>query len=205
MTKPKLTYFDISASRGEECRLALHIAGIDFEDVRIKFADWPATKSQTPYGAMPMFELPGKPAIGHSNAILVLIGRQNKLHPSDAFEAAQHEGMMNHVEDMRAVLGPTTRMADAAEKKKVRETIASEYLPSWGAFAEKNIATGPFFGGSALNVVDLKVYMTVKWILGGKLDHIPTTVFNAFPKLMRTYTAVSEDTRVVAWYSKSKP
>jgi glutathione S-transferase len=31
-------------SRGEECRLALHLAGIDFQDVRINSADWPAMK-----------------------------------------------------------------------------------------------------------------------------------------------------------------
>ena len=44
MNKPKLTYFDAPVSRGEECRLALHIAGIEFEDVRIKFADWSTLK-----------------------------------------------------------------------------------------------------------------------------------------------------------------
>ena len=70
MTKPKLIYFDAPVSRGEECRLALHLAGIDFEDSRIKFADWPALKAQTPYGAMPVLELPGKPPLAHTNAIL---------------------------------------------------------------------------------------------------------------------------------------
>jgi glutathione S-transferase len=48
MNKPKLTYFDAPVSRGEECRLALHLAGIDFEDGRIKIADWPALKERTP-------------------------------------------------------------------------------------------------------------------------------------------------------------
>ena len=38
MTKPKLTYFDAPVSRGEECRLALHLAGVDFEDDRLKRA-----------------------------------------------------------------------------------------------------------------------------------------------------------------------
>ena len=42
MTKPKLIYFDAPVSRGEECRLALHLAGIDFDDVRINPAAWPA-------------------------------------------------------------------------------------------------------------------------------------------------------------------
>jgi glutathione S-transferase len=37
----RLIYFDAPVSRGEECRLALHLAGIDFEDVRINAAAWP--------------------------------------------------------------------------------------------------------------------------------------------------------------------
>lgn len=79
MTKPKLTYFDISGSRGEECRLALFLAGIEFDDVRIKFPDWPALKPTTPYGSMLIFELPGKPPLAQSNAILTLIGRRHGL------------------------------------------------------------------------------------------------------------------------------
>src|SRR5882762_1873216 len=102
MAKPKLTYFDAPVSRGEECRLALHIAGVDFEDLRIKFEAWPALKPQTPYGALPVLEMPGCAPLAQTNAILVLIGRGHGLHPADAFEAARHEAMMNHVEDLRA-------------------------------------------------------------------------------------------------------
>ena len=36
MSKPRLIYFDFAGSRGEECRIALHLAGVDFEDVRVK-------------------------------------------------------------------------------------------------------------------------------------------------------------------------
>ena len=57
MTKPKLIYFDAPVSRGEECRLALHLAGIDFEDVRIKSSDWPTMKEQAPYGGLPILEM----------------------------------------------------------------------------------------------------------------------------------------------------
>ena len=59
MSKPKLIYFDAPVSRGEECRLALHLAGIDFEDVRIDPPTWLAMKEKTPYGGMPILELPG--------------------------------------------------------------------------------------------------------------------------------------------------
>src|SRR5947209_20326062 len=94
MTRPRLTYFDAPMSRGEECRLALHLAGIDFEDNRISQSAWPALKEQTPYGALPVLELAGHPPLAQTNPILVLIGRRHGLHPSDDFEAARHEAMM---------------------------------------------------------------------------------------------------------------
>ena len=197
----KLTYCDAPVSRGEECRLALHLAAIDFEDIRIKATDWPALKPKTPYGGMPILELPGKPPIAHANAILGLIGRRAGLHPADDFEAARHEGMMQHVEDLRGVVGPTIRLGDA-EKKTAREAIVATYLPAWSAHAEANITSEPFFGGARLHVVDLKIHMAVRWFLGGKVDHIPATIFAAYPKLMRIHDAVRDHAGVKAWYAK---
>ena len=202
MTKPKLSYFDAPVSRGEECRLALHLAGVDFEDVRVKGPEWPALKPTTPYGSMPVYELPGKPPIAHANAILTLIGRQHGLHPTDAFEAARHEGMMNHVEDLRAVVGPTLRLGEA-EKKTAREAIAATFLPAWAAHAEKNLTDGPFFAGAKVNVVDLKLHMAVRWFAGGKVDHIPATIFAGYPKLMGVHDAVRDHAGVKAWYAKA--
>lgn len=202
MTKPRLIYFDAPVSRGEECRLALYLAGIDFEDVRIKSAAWPAIKEQTPYGGLPVLELPGKPALAHTNAILVLIGRRHGLHPADDFEAARHEGMMQHVETLRAVVSPTLRMPEA-EKKAAREALVAEFLPAWGKAAEKNILNAPFFGGDSLQVVDLKLHMAVRWFIGGKVDHIPATIFASYPRLIAIHDAVRDHPGVKAWYERS--
>lgn len=202
MPRPKLIYFDAPVSRGEECRLALHLAGIDFEDVRIKSPDWPAMKDQTPYGSMPILELPGHPPFAHSNAILVLIGRRHGLHPTDDFEAARHEGMMQHVEDLRGVVAPTIRMGNA-EKKTAREAMVAGYLPAWARSAERNIVGEPFFGGAKLHVVDLKLYMAVRWFIGGAVDHIPATIFAGYPKLMRVHDAVRDHAGVRSWYAKA--
>ena len=203
MSKPRLIYFDAPVSRGEECRLALHLAGVDFEDVRIARADWPAMKPETPFGSLPVLEIPGQAPLGQTNAILVLIGRRHGLHPENDFEAAQHEAMMCHVEDLRAHVTPTLRLTDEAEKKKAREALAETYLPAWAAFAERQIsATGPFFAGKKLHVVDLKLHRTVHWFASGIIDHIPATVFSAFPKLNRVYDAVRDHEDVKAWYAK---
>lgn len=51
--KLKLTYFNIKA-RAEPTRLALHIGGIPFEDVRIEHSAWPAMKASMPLGQLPV-------------------------------------------------------------------------------------------------------------------------------------------------------
>jgi glutathione S-transferase len=203
MSKPKLTYFDAPVSRGEECRLALHVAGIAFDDVRIKREDWPALKPKTPFGGLPTLEMPGRPVLAQSNAILVYVGRTHDLHPKDDFEAARHEAMMQHVEDLRANVSPTLRMTDEAEKKKAREGLLASYLPTWGANAEKQLGDGPFFGGQKLQVVDIKLHIAVRWFAGGKVDYIPATVFSACPKLMRVHDAVRDDARIKGWYART--
>lgn len=212
MNRPKLTYFDAPVSRGEECRLALHCAGVDFEDERIKGQDWPALKPKTPFGSLPMFTLPGYPVFAQTNAILVLIGRRHGLHPKDDFEAARHEATMHYVEELRANVSPTMRIADEAEKRRARVELATNFLPNWARNAEAQIAqgsgvgdgsaAGPFFGGAQLQVVDLKLYVVVKWIASGSLDHIPKDLFAGYPHLNRIHDAVAADPRVRAWYAR---
>ncbi len=201
MNKPRLVYFDAPVSRGEECRLALTLAGVDFEDVRISGADWPALKPKTPYGSLPVLELPNGITLAQTNAMLVFIGRSHGLHPTDALAAAQHEGMMAHVEDLRARVSPTIRMAEP-EKKAAREALVADYLPAWAQATERNIPGGPFFAGAKPNVVDLKLHMAVRWFIGGVVDYIPATIFADYPKLMGVYEAVKEHTGVKAWYAK---
>ena len=203
MSKPKLIYFDFPGSRGEECRIALHLAGIEFDDVRIARADWPAFKPKTPFGTVPVFELPGKAPLSDTNAILVYIGRRNKLHPADDFEAAFHESLMGYCEDLRHKVGPTMRITDEAEKRKQREELALEYLPNWGRNIETLLHSQPFVGGAELNVVDIKLYMVVRWLASGAVDYIPPTVFDHCPKLKQVCLSVSEHPGVKSWLERT--
>lgn len=202
MTRPKLTYFDSPASRGEECRLALHIAGVDFEDVRIKGADWPALKPTTPFGGLPLFELPGRPVLAQSNAILTYIGRTYGLHPADNFEAAHHEALMHYAEELRHLVAATMRMPDE-EKRARRQELVAGFLPAWGANVERQLAgADPFVAGAKLCVVDIKLYMIVRWFVKGGVDHIPATIFAEHGKLVRLYDAVSAHDGLTSWYAK---
>jgi prostaglandin-H2 D-isomerase / glutathione transferase len=202
MTTTTLTYFDIPTSRGEECRLALHIAGVPFIDERLKMPDWQARRPSSPFGALPVLTVDGHPPLGQSNTILRLIGKQYGLLPTDLWECARHEAVMDAVEDMRQRMGPIARIKDEAEKKRQREEAAREYLPQWAGYIERQI-TGPFFGGRDLSVADLKLFVVLGAYLKGAIDHVPATVFDQAPKLLALSQAVQQHPKVVSWYARS--
>lgn len=198
MNNVTLSYFDFPGGRGEDCRIALHIAGVPFEDDRIG-RDWPQRKPGTPFGALPVLTIDGR-QLGQSNAILRLIGSQYGLHPSDPFEAARHDAVMDFVEDLRNNFNTATSK-DPEEKKLRRETFANGYFTQWCEHVEAQI-TGPFFGGETLSVADLKVFVGLNFYLNGAADHVPTDIPNAFPKLMALHAAVAAHPGVVGWYAR---
>jgi prostaglandin-H2 D-isomerase / glutathione transferase len=202
MTKPKVTYFDFPGSRGEEVRLAMWVAGVDFDDNRISGATWSDLKPRTPFGSLPMFELEGRPPLAQVNAILVYIGREYGLHPKDNWEAAQHEALMGAVEDLRNNVVPATRIKDPEASLAARKELATNYLPQWGSYVERRLGAGPFVAGANISVADIKLYMGVKWFTSGGIDHVPADVFAPFPKLSGIAQAVAKHPRIVAWYAR---
>lgn len=203
MSKPILTYFDFSGSRGDECRIALHVAGVDFTDNRVKPPQWGDLKATSPFGSMPLFELPGKPVLAQSNAILGYIGREYGMYPTDNFEAARHESLMCYVEEARHHISPLLRIKDEAEKLEKRGELATKYLPAWAANVEKQLGDGPFIAGDKMSVADIKLYMFVRWFEKGTVDHVPANVFERFEKLTRLYKAVAAHPRVAEWVART--
>ena len=203
MPHPKvtLTYFDFPGSRGEECRLALTIAGVPFTDERLKGPEWEPRRASAPFGALPVFTVEGHAPLGQSNAILALIGREHGLMPKESWEAARHHAVMDAVEDLRHEMGPSADIEDPAEKKRVREEKAAGYLPEWASQIERQI-NGPFLGGAHLSVADLKLFVVTGPYLRGKIDFVPPTVFDGAPKLLALHKAVKELPAVVAWYAQ---
>jgi len=202
MSNPRLTYFDFAGSRGEECRLALHLAGAAFEDERLKLADWPQRKQETPFGSMPVLHIEGKGDLSECNAILVYIGRNHDLHPSDLWQAARHEELLSASEALRAKVMPVLSVKGDDERKKAREDLASGLLQTWGRNIEERLGDGPFVAGEKISVAALKLYMIVRWFASGGVDHVPADVFKDFPKLVGVYEAVKNHPKIAAWYAK---
>lgn len=201
MSKIKLVYFDFSGSRGEECRLALHVAGVPFEDVRLGREAWAQRKPTTPFGSLPVLEVEGLGTLAQSNAILRYVGRTYGLHPADAWEAARHDAVMDAAEDLRHQVSPTMRIKDEDEKKRAREELAAGYLQTWGANLDKQIK-GRFVGGDTINVADIKLSVLINWFVKGTLDHIAPNVFERHTKLMAAFEAVKNHPKVVEWHAR---
>ena len=199
MSKVKLTYFDFAGGRGEACRLALYLAGIDFIDDRVDSKSWPSLKSSTPFGGLPVLEIEGKGVISQSNAILGVIGANHDLLPKDSFEAAKHIAILNACEEFNAKLSATIHMDDDQLKKKMREELANGYIKAWGKNIEQQIQ-GPFFGGDKISVADFKLYTIVNWIKKGVLDHIPASSFDEFTKLNTLFDSVVNHPKIIEWY-----
>ena len=203
MSKPTLTYFDYAGSRGEEVRLALTLAGVEFEDRRIKFDDWPALKPTTPFGTLPTLEVEGRGVLAQTNTILAYIGREHGMLPEDSWEAAQHEALLAACEELRGTVMPVLRIKDAEASKAAREELAKGYLHEWGQRVEAQLGEGPFVAGDTPSVADIKLHMISKWFSSGNVDHVPAEVFAHCPKLQGIERAVREHPKVVAWYEQS--
>ena len=203
MIKPKLTYFDAPTSRGEECRLALFFAGVDFIDNRLQRSDWAALKPNTPFGSLPIFELEGKPVVSQTNAILGYVGRHYGLLPKDEWEALRLESLVGAAEELRTTISATFGIDDAEELERRRTELVEGPIRRFGANMEKQIV-GPFAGGAAVSIADIKLFVVVGWINKGVLDHIPANALHAFTKLQAVFNNVKNHPKTVEWYARAQ-
>jgi glutathione S-transferase len=193
-----LTYFNFDGSRGQECRLALSVAGVPFEDIRLDRPQWLALKPTVPFGGLPILR-EGDRVLAQSNAILGYIGRTHGLHPTDPWAAAEHEALMQSVEDLRNKIPSKPDMSDD-EKRVARQEFAAGWLKTWADTVSGRIK-GPFLEGAAINVADIKLAVILRAFLGGSYDHIPASTFDAWPKIVALVAAVNAHPGVVRFTS----
>jgi glutathione S-transferase len=79
----KVIYFNMGG-RAEPIRLALHYAGVQFEDVRLTGAEFGEKKAAGyfKFGQVPVVEIDGK-QFAQSAALLTWAGKHSDLYPQD--------------------------------------------------------------------------------------------------------------------------
>lgn len=205
MPKLVLTYFDFHGGRGEPARLAMHIGGIPFEDRRIPGSEWPKFRDQTPFRAMPVLEVDGR-TVTQSNTINRYIGRLAGLYPKDDWQAVVCDEVMDVAEDISVKIGNTLALEGDA-KKKAREELAAGPIPRFLEQLQARLKAGggEYFADMRLTVADLKVFMLLRWLKAGVLDHIPADVVDrTAPLLVQHLERVRNHPKVAAYYGSKK-
>jgi glutathione S-transferase len=203
MPRLKLTYFDFHGGRGEPARLALSIGGIPFEDNRVAPSDWPASKLGTPFGALPVLEVDGQ-TLAQSNAINRYVGKLADLYPSDAWQAALCDEVMEAVEDINTKLAATF-FPPEEEKKTQRKALVEGPIPFYLMRLQQRLEEhgGHYFAADRLTVADLKVFVWIRHLKSGVLDHVPADLPDRVaPRLIEHYERIKNDRRVRAYYAK---
>jgi len=203
MPQLKLTYFDVHGGRGEPVRLALAIGGVAFEDHRFTYAEFAEVRKATPFSQVPVLEVDGM-QVTQCDAMLRYAGKLAGLYPEDALQALLCDEVMFVVEDAGIKMGPTYRMT-GEEQKAARLALVNGSIPVYLRWLESQLQAhgGEYFAGGRLSVADLKVFVDIRSLNSGRLDHIPTDlVAQVAPALNAHMQRIAALPAVQAYYAK---
>jgi glutathione S-transferase len=203
MPQLKLTYFDFHGGRAEPARLALAIGGIAFEDYRFSFPEFAEVRKTTPFNQVPTLQVDGV-QVTQCDAILRYVGKLAGLYPTDPMQALLCDEVMYVVEEAGVKLGPSFRMTGEAQKE-ARQALVNGSMSVYLAWMQSQLLAhgGEYFADKRLTVADLKVFVDVRGLNSGRLDHIPTDLVEKVAPLLNVHMQrISQLPAVVQYYAK---
>ncbi len=203
MTTLKLTYFDFHGGRAEPVRLALHLGGIAFDDHRFAFADFPTVRQTAPLGQVPVLEVDGV-AVTQSDALLRYAGKRADLYPTDAYQALLCDEVLAAAEDAGNKVGETFGLKGDA-LKEARQVLVDGPLTKYLAWLQAQLQAhgGVYFADGRLTIADLKVFVFVRSLNSGKLDHVPNDLVQRIaPALNAHGQRIAETPGVAQYYAR---
>eukprot|EP01022_Parablepharisma_sp_SALTPOND_P028874 TRINITY_DN71949_c0_g1_i1.p1 TRINITY_DN71949_c0_g1~~TRINITY_DN71949_c0_g1_i1.p1 ORF type:complete len:423 (-),score=65.32 TRINITY_DN71949_c0_g1_i1:31-1299(-) len=165
----RLYYFD-APGRAEAIRLLLNHTGICFDDVRIKFQDWPQYKERFELKQLPVLEDNGK-QFCQSYAILSYLGAKYGYLPKDYDKLYRVLFVMNTAEDIytKAFLCMVPQMSPLDEKARaeLKDNLLNTTGPLFMGALEKKLKeneTQDYMVGNNYTIADfylLGLYQTL--------------------------------------------
>lgn len=199
----RLTYFD-SPGRAEPVRIALRLAGVPFEDVRLSFPQFAEAKARGdfPLGSVPVLDVDGV-RLTQTAAMLRYAARlgDGSLHPSDAYAALVVDSALESLNDTFAnALTPSLFERDAEKKLALRAAFAAGPMTRVFRYLEGLVerSGGPFVAGAALSVADLVLAAQLEQIRRGGLDGLTAEHLAPYPRLVALADAYRAHPRIVA-------
>jgi glutathione S-transferase len=108
------------------------------------------------------------------------------------------------VEEASVKLGPTFRMTGDAQKE-ARLALVNGSMPVYLAWLQTQLLAhgGQYFADNRLTVADLKVFIDVRGLNSGRLDHVPTDlVEKVAPALNAHLQRMAQTPAIVKYYAQ---
>ena len=201
MSTYKLIYFNLRG-RGELSRFVFAQAGVEYEDERIEFKDWPEMKPKMPFEVVPVLEEDGDRRISGSVTIPRYLAERFGLAGENELENAQIASIVDTITDLnQEVLGFMRTEADEKKKEEIKKKLLEETVPSKYKIFEKRASTnenGWLYNGK-LTWADLSFYLSATWLLPVAPDAL-----KAYPGLQKLYASVESLPNIAKWL-KERP
>ena len=180
----------------------MHAAGIQFDDNRWSFPEFGENRNSLRFNAVPTLEIDGK-LITQSNAISRYIGKMAGLYPEDSLQALYCDEVIDALEDLTHYTVQTFGLQGDA-LKEARETLMNGRLTVFLKGLEELLARGggKYFANQQLTIADLKMYVQMKSLSAGNLDHIPAEFAGDLtPSLAQHFERIDKEPKVQAYYA----
>ncbi len=203
MSTIKLTYFDMPGGRAEPARIALTAGNIPFEDDRISYSDFGKMRAGTPLSAVPIAEIDGV-VYTQSNAMNRYFGKLTGLYPEDPWQAFLCDEVMGMTEDLLNRVVQTFGLeGDAliAARKRLSDSTITRYVK----LLETRLSAsgGQYVADNRLTVGDLKVFVQLRSLSMGVLDHVPSDITQSIAPTVQEYAdRIANEKIVTDYYSQ---
>ena len=206
--KLQLMYPNFPFWRAEVSRLALHLGGVEFENLHPTWREFRDIKDDgsLPFGQLPILKVDGV-TIAQTGAIARFCGKLSGHYPDDALEAAQVDQFIDAATDITTKISPTMRIKDPEAKLAARRELAEGTLPKWFGYLEALAGKGEngYLVGNSLTIADLAIWRLLGWFRSGLLDGIPATLVEGYPKLSAHSQKVSSYPGIREWMDTNYP
>eukprot|EP00168_Porphyra_purpurea_P020778 TRINITY_DN8891_c0_g1_i1.p1 TRINITY_DN8891_c0_g1~~TRINITY_DN8891_c0_g1_i1.p1 ORF type:complete len:207 (-),score=96.23 TRINITY_DN8891_c0_g1_i1:189-809(-) len=204
----KFLYFDI-LGRGEMTRLAFAAGGVEFEDARITFEQWPAIKPTTPRGQLPVLTLDCGMELTESLALLRYAGSiaSPRLYPADPVKAARVDESVGAQSGIMEALVKSFGKPDEEAIKMIKADLGPDGAMGKAlAFLDKCAAKAGsgYLVGDSLSIADCHFKPLADWLTAGVANGAFAEALSAYPSLVKNVAATSAVPGIAAYTAALK-
>lgn len=194
--KPTITYFALPG-RAELSRVLFTMAGVEFEDKMIQFAEWPELKTsgKLPLGdSLPLLEFPDGTMLSESLAMARYIASCTGMYPEDAEIAHRTDAIVDVCKDIMMI----------------NYKLGDDNAPAWEEGGKANVLTKKLdayltaLGGKCAACDEVTWADVSVFVLSSMMGELACKAASAFPKVAEIKKAMAANETLPARYSVLK-